>query len=339
MRAIYIGILTDGTTSRMRADVLEGLLPAFEWDLIDTYEGFRSAGRLSRSVSFRYKTGPLVDEINRKISNRTRDGKYDLVWVDKGIYLQPATVAHIRDRARRLVHFTPDSAFHANRSRHFFKSAAQYDLLVTTKSFELENYYRIADKDQVMLTTQAYNARLHRPPAHPVVKKPVAAFIGLCEPDRENCLVALLAADVPVRLGGKGWSRFIRCHASNSRLHYLGEEIFGNYYVEEYASASIGLGLLSKRFPELHTTRTFEIPACGTLLATERTPDTVSFFDEDEALFFDNYAELAQQISGLLSDPKKIEAISRKGHQRVLADGRDYASVLSGVLQRLAANS
>ncbi len=339
MRAVYIGILTDGTTSRMRADVLQGLLPAFEWDLIDTDEGFRSAGRLSRSVSFRYKTGPLVDEINRRISNNTRDVKYDLAWVDKGIYLCPTTVAHIRDRAKQLIHFTPDTAFHANRSRHFFKSAALYDLLVTTKSFELENYYRITSKDRVMLATQAYNAHLHRPPEHPVAKKPVAAFIGLYEPDRERCLTALLAAGVPVRLGGRGWSRFIRLHASHPRLHYLGEEIFGTDYVDEYASASIGLGLLSKRFPELHTTRTFEIPACGTMLATERTPDTVSFFDEDEALFFDNYAELARQISSLLSDPKKIETISRKGHQRVLADGRDYASVLSGVLQRLAANS
>lgn len=323
----------------MRADVLQGLLPAFEWDLIDTDEGFRSAGRLSRSLSFRYKTGPLVDEINQKIRGGTKDVKYYLVWVDKGIYLQPATIAHIRDHARRLVHFTPDTAFHANRSRHFFKSAAHYDLLVTTKSFELESYYQISSKDRVVLTTQAYNAHLHQPPAQPVVKKPDVAFIGLCEPDRENCLEALLAADVPVRLGGKGWSRFIRRHASNPRLHFLGEEIFGADYVDEYTSASIGLGLLSKRFPELHTTRTFEIPACGTLLATERTADTVSFFDEDEALFFDNYMELAQQISGLLSDPKKIAAISRKGHQRVLADGRDYVSVLSGVLQRLALNS
>jgi len=338
MRAIYIGILTDGTTSRMRADTLRSLLPAVDWVSIDTDEGFRSAGRLSRSVSFRFKKGPLVDEINRRIIKRTKDVNYDLAWVDKGIYLRPETAAHVRDRARRLVHFTPDTAFHDNRSRHFFKSAAHYDLLVTTKSFEMESYYRITDKARVMLTTQAYDAHLHRPPEQSVAKKPVVVFIGLCEPDRENCLAALLSADVPVRVGGRGWSRFIRRHASNPDLHYLGDEIFGTDYVEEYASASIGLGLLSKRFPEMHTTRTFEIPACGTLLATERTPDTEQFYSKHEALFFNGYDELACKTRELLNQPKAIEERSRKGYQRVMADGRDYASVLAAVLARLSLN-
>ena len=48
----------------------------------------------------------------------------------------------------------------------------------------------------------------------------------------------------------------------------------------ELGANAVGLGLLSKRFPERHTTRTFEIPACGALLATERTADTTRFFDE-----------------------------------------------------------
>ena len=43
MKALYIGILTDGTTSKMRADTLQSLLPATEWTLVDTDEGFRDA--------------------------------------------------------------------------------------------------------------------------------------------------------------------------------------------------------------------------------------------------------------------------------------------------------
>jgi spore maturation protein CgeB len=83
-------------------------------------------------------------------------------------------------------------------------------------------------------------------------------------------------------------------------------------------------------------TRTFEIPACGTLLATERTADTTRFFAEDEALFFDEYDHLAQRLAALLERPEEIHAIAGRGHQRLLADGRDYASVLSGVLERLS---
>jgi spore maturation protein CgeB len=121
----------------------------------------------------------------------------------------------------------------------------------------------------------------------------------------------------------------------NERLQFLGTEVFGDRYVCEYASASVGLGLLSKRFPETHTTRTFEIPACGSLLATERTVDTVRFFKEDEALFFNDYQELGHRLGELLERPDEIEAAASRGHRRVLSDGRDYASVLSRVLDRL----
>jgi spore maturation protein CgeB len=339
VKAAYIGILTEGSTSKMRADTLRSLLPAADWDFIDTDIGFQRAGRLSKTVSFRWKTGPLVTESNRKIVEHTSGSSYDLVWVDKGVYVWPETTRFLRKRSARLVHFTPDTAFHANRSRHFFRSAPEYDLLVTTKSFELESYAGIVVSANVMLTTQAYDADTHRLSAESSHKYPGTVFIGLCESDREKCIEALIAAGVTVRVGGQGWGRFARRHAGNPNFHFLGPKVFGAQYVSEYGRASVGLGLLSKKFPELHTTRTFEIPACGTMLATERTSDTVSFFDEDEALFFDNYAELAQKVCGLLSDPKKIEAISRNGHHRVLADGRDYASVLSGVLRRLAVNS
>ena len=37
-------------------------------------------------------------------------------------------------------------------------------------------------------------------------------------------------------------------------------------------------GLLAKWVPELHTTRTFEIPACGTALVTERNSETALVF-------------------------------------------------------------
>lgn len=320
----------------MRADTLRSITGSsgMQWTTVDTDKGFAKAPRLLKSSAFRFRSGPLVRQINRNVVEQSRTGPYDLVWVDKGVYLWRDTVKNLRMNARQLVHFTPDTAFHANRSRHFRAAASQYDLLVTTKSFEVEEYSEISGADRIYLTTQAFDETLHRPVE--VVKKPVATFIGLCEPDRENCIQALLDSDIRVRLGGRGWEQFIARHASNPALHYLGGNVFGADYVAEYSSASIGLGLLSKRFPELHTTRTFEIPACGTLLATERTADTREFYEEDEVLFFHDYDDLAQKLSVLLQNPEKIEATALRGQQRVNADGRDYKTVLSGILNRLS---
>ncbi len=336
MRALYVGILTNGTTSRMRADTLRTLLPGVQWDFIDTDEGFQPAGRLSKSFSFRMKSGHLVNDINRKIADQIREKRYKLVWVDKGVYIWPRTTRILRKSAENMVHFTPDTAFHANRSRHFYKSALEYDLLVTTKSFELDRYGEIADSNQVMLTTQAYDPNLHQLKTQAEPNRPVAVFIGLCESDRQSCVAALLKAGVPVRVGGEGWESFAGHHASDPKFHFLGQKVFGAQYAEEYRRASVGLGLLTKRFPELHTTRTFEIPACGTMLATEHTEDTARFFGDDEVLFFEDYQGLAQSLKDLLKRPQEIEAIATKGHQRVIAEGRDYSSVLSGILQRLS---
>ena len=335
MNCLYIGILTDWTTSRMRADTLRSLVEPDRWDVIDTDEGFRRSGRIWKSIACRLKAGPLVWEINRRVIAQTGQQHYDLIWVDKGVYLWSETVEHLRKLTGCLVHFTPDTAFYANRSRHFLASARQYDLLVTTKSFEMGQYAGIADTDRIHLTTQAFDANLHRPPEPPPRKEAVVQFIGLCEPDREECIGALLKAGISVRLGGHGWERFLSSHASNPALRFLGKEIFGADYVCAYASAMVGLGLLSKNFPELHTTRTFEIAAIGTLLATERTPETARFFKDDEVLFFSDYQELAVRLLELLNDPARIAAMAARGHRSVISGGYDYAAVLAGVLKRL----
>jgi len=319
----------------MRADTLRSITHSDRWEQLDTDEGFRESSRIWKSMAFRLKSGPLVRQINRNIVQRTEGEQYDLVWVDKGVYLWRETVEHLRGRASRMVHFTADTAFQGNRSRHFYAAARKYDLLVTTKSFELENYRAIADDREVMFVTQAFDTTVHRPVNSAHEKAPVAVFIGLCEPDRERCVRALLSAGVPVRIGGRGWKKFVGRYAHHPGLHFLGSEVFGERYAREYASATVGLGLLSTRFPELHTTRTFEIPACGTLLATKRTDETEGFFEEDEVVFFENYDELALRLHELLKNPERVDQMAQKGRQRVTAMGCDYQSVLTAVLNRI----
>ncbi|MEJ8566886.1 CgeB family protein [Elongatibacter sediminis] len=290
---------------------------------------------MSRTFSFRSKAGALVRDINARVEAKSRSHRYDLVWIDKGVYLWPRTVVSLRQRAGRLVHYTPDTAFHANRSRHFRASAELFDLLVTTKAFELEHYETLVPRDRVLLTTQAYDSRVHMPSAVGARKEPVVTFIGLSEAYRRRCIESLLSAGITVRLGGQGWKRFRKRHKGNGRLEFLGERIFGDDYAAHYSAASVGLGLLSRRFPELHTTRTFEIPACGTVLATEKTADTRQFFTGREAVFFNSFQDLVRRIRALMADPARMEELARNGRRRVLADGRDCESVLRRVLERV----
>jgi len=317
----------------MRAERLRAVTPGWQWDWVDTDAPMRSSARLWRTLAFRTKRGKAVGRINAAVENAVRAESYDMVWVDKGVFLKVETVAWLRSLAKRIIHFTPDTAFHANRSRHFEAALDRYDLLVTTKSFELEGYRSRGAGERLLLTTQGYDATLHSPAEGDPQRRREVVFVGLAEPDREHCLGLLLDRGVPVRLGGRGWQRFRRKYRDCPHLAFEGEEIFGEAYASMLRGSWVGAGLLSKRFPELHTTRTFEIPACGTILATVANSETSSYFEPGEVLFFRDHEDLAASVLDLFRQPEdSLRQKAEAGRKRVLSDGRDYDSILTNIL-------
>jgi spore maturation protein CgeB len=284
-KALYIGQYSHGTTSKMRADILRELLPGHDLEVIDINLPYSKSNRLLKSYTFRYKVGPLVNSINKYIIQNAQN-TYDFIWVDKGVYIKQGTTKWLRKKTKRLIHFTPDPAFLFHRSRNFFGSLHYYDFAITTKSYEVENYSDYIDQKQIILTTQGFHKGIHKPVIPFSQKKTAVLFIGHYEKDRGEMINALNAADISVTLAGKGWKRFIKSNSKLDQLTYLGEGIYGNEYARVISEHQMALGLLSKWIPEQHTTRTFEIPACGTALISEENDETRSFFEEDEVVFY-----------------------------------------------------
>ncbi len=335
MKALYTGILSEGTTSRLRLDALKRVTDRWTWSALDTDIPFRAQSRLMRSLAFRFRVGSAVRAINGEIVKSLANDRYDLIWVDKGVYLWPETVKKLRAQAGLLVHYTPDTAFLNNHSRFFDATADLYDLLITTKSFEQQQYLDLVAADRLMVTTQSYDGCQHRPRCSFADKRHEAVFVGLCESDREDCIRELIKVGIPVRLGGHGWNRFLRQQRGNPLICFEGARVFGDRYTDLLSAATVGLGLLTKRFPELHTTRTFEIPACGTALATERNVETSRLFAEDEAIFFSDYRKLAERLKDVWSSPKTLESIAQRGLEKVRSAGLDNDTVMRQALQRV----
>lgn len=332
-RVLYIGQYQEGSTSKQRADTLKALLKAEVFEVIDTSIPFNNSAQPWRSLAFRLKIGKTVACTNTYVLDRC-SGRYDLIWVDKAILLSHSTTQKLRAATSCLVHYTPDTAFKDNVSKLFYSSLPLYDFAITTKSFEKTAYQAYIKPEQILLTTQGYDSRLHYP-RHPFGDKAAhVVFIGLYEPYRAQVLSALLKVGVPVVLAGKKWSRFVKQHQHHS-LQYLGEGLFAEAYATALSKAQMALGLLSKRFPELHTTRTFEIPACGTVLLTERTVETAHFFRDDEVVFYKDIPDLVHQVQTLLKDPARMKTIAQKGTARVQQEGYDYREQLRGLLQKM----
>ncbi len=335
LSCLYVGIRTPGTTSRLRSDALMRALPDACWIQVDTDVPFSSAFRVWRSLAFRLRWGPAVQAINQYILDRLPTERLDLVWVDKGVCLWPSTVLRLRQLANHLVYYTPDTSFLHNRSRFFEKTLPLYDRVVTTKSLELSEFRRRVDPGKLILSTQSYDKRLHFPRVPFEKKRPEAVLIGLCEDAREDCVARLLAAGVPVRIGGRGWESFLRRHQRDVNLFFEGDAVFGDHYAEVLSRASIGLGLVTRRFSELHTTRTFEIPACGTALATERNAEVDRVFGMGDAVFFTDFADLSRRCVRLLQQPAELREVTERGQRRVQQSGCHNDALVRQVLEPL----
>ena len=338
MKVLYIGQYSSGTTSKMRADILRELLIPSKFEVIDTHVPFYKTSKIWRSIGFRYKIGRLISETNNYVLEELKKlnlFNFDVIWIDKGIFFKPSTLKFLKKQTIKLVHFTPDMAFYQNKSKLFEKSMPFYDFLVTTKTSELKFYRKKVDNEKIILTTQGFSKTIHKSFHKFEDKNDAVVFIGLAEPHRLSIAERILDSKINLKLVGKGWGKFVEKYKGNKNLTYLGETIYDDEYSKLISSSMFGLGLLSKRFPELHTTRTFEIPACRTALLTERNQETQSFFQETEAIFYDDTDELIKKVKYYQEDTNELELITRRGYDRVNLEGYDYYSLLKNIIVKI----
>ena len=339
MKVLYIGQYTEGTTSKMRGEQIKSILQPKHFQAVDTNIPFYGMNRIPRSFGFRFKRGPLITKVNAFILSGLDELEgniiYDLIWIDKGVFLKKRTVQELRKRAKRLVHFTPDMSFFENRSSHFENGMNFYDFLITTKKAEVSHYQKVVPSYRLIQTTQGFSKEIHFPSVPFDKKKDVIAFIGLAEKSRLKIAEHIVQNEIPLKVAGMGWEKFAKRHENNPFFQYYGRALYGQDYSHFISTAYFGLGLLSKNFPELHTTRTFEIPACGTTLLTERNEETSAFFDEDEVIFYSSPEEMIKRIDYYLKNKNELENLARKGFERVHKDGFDYESILEKILAQV----
>lgn len=333
-RILYIGIYNNGSTSKMRADKVKAILHDWEMDIINTDIPKQKMWRIWQSIGFRYKKGPLIKKVNRYVLNHVKYNHYDLIWVDKAIYLTKDTTITLRKLTDKLVHFTPDPAFTFHQSKLFYDSMPWYDYMITTKSFELQDFIRVmGSKEKVLYATQGFDKELHRPVVAWENKKGVA-FIGHYEAERELPIKKLLQNKIDVTLAGIKWDKFAKLHQS-PYLHYMGGGVYGEEYVRAINECWFAWGSVSKWIPEKHTTRTFEIPACKTALLTERNDEIEGFFADDEVVYYNDIDNLIDKVNYYSNHLEELKSLIEKGYKKVQSGRFDYESIIKNLLIKM----
>lgn len=296
--------------------------------------------RLARSLAHRTNTGLRLRSLNHALAMLSAEYRlYEIVWVDKGMWIYRETLIALKDRAKpvTLVHYTPDAQLIHHRSRHFIASIPYYDILVTTKPYELNGYRAYGAKD-VLLVLQGYDHRFV--PCMPALHDRAelasdVCFVGHCERHYAGRLKSASGVAGHLKIWGPQWPRYATFHAW-ARPHVEGDGIWGNRYPLALACSKIALGLLSKRIPETTTTRTFEVPATGVFMLAERTEEHLELFSEGvEAEFFRDDYELRDKINFYLNHDSARKKIAAAGHARCIRSNYHSESQIRKVMERV----
>jgi spore maturation protein CgeB len=104
-------------------------------------------------------------------------------------------------------------------------------------------------------------------------------------------------------------------------------------YIKPILASKISIGLLSKDNRDLHTTRSVEIPALGSLLCSQRTSEHLNMYQEGkEAVFWSNADECSDICKTLLNQPDKRASIAKYGHMRCKTNNHFNEPMLSELL-------
>lgn len=321
MKVLYIGEVWEGGTCLARAQVLRER--GWQVATFDTTAYQRANGRIMRGLQHRLLDGPAVRRFNHDLLDVVeRAQNIDIVWIDKGRWVFPSTLARIKDSLHAgLVHYTPDPAFSVHTSRHFRGGLPLYDLCITTKRYELDAY-NAAGARRVVFSWQGVDDRFKACAHCSDVGGPHRSgivFIGHRETYYAQVLSQIARKTQDLRVYGPGWEKL----AGTSTIlapHIAGGGIWGQAYAETLGRASIGIGLLSKLYPDQFTTRSFEVPAAGALLLAERTAEHRELFEEGaEAEFFETTEELVEKVDFYHRNEPARVAIARRGRERVLS--------------------
>lgn len=335
MRILFIG--GGGLNARLRVRALRRLGHQVEALYYDALTG---VPELVLMKLLRLRVGNLVDLWSRRGLARSPAlvECYDLVFLNQPRILGPRCYRLLRSRSRSIVSYVNDDPFGHRYVPHwklFLKTLPQNDLVAVSRDLNVPEAKELGAR-RVLRVPFPADEELHRPiELSPEERERWASevlFIGTWFPERGPFLLELLERGVPLTIWGGNWEKAPEWPAL--REHVLGGPLRGEDYVKAIRAAKIALGLLSKDNRDQCTRRSMEIPAIGTLLCAERTPEHCSLYEEGrEAVFFDDARECAEACRALLADEARRFAIAEAGHRRFLQNGATNRGMLERILE------
>lgn len=311
-------------------------------ELFDTHTHIPSnlAGRIEQ----RYLIGPHIHNVNRMVIEGTRKMCPDVVHFYQGHHYSAKTVASVAQIAfaSGLHNDDPFGRPGLREYRLLLKALPQYDGYHVNRECNVSEATAYGIK-RVRVLMMYYIPWLHYPCTLTAQEKndfgSDVVFAGHMEPDlRIECLSSVIQAGLKCRIfgGAEEWKSVLPRDAYESVqpiFHARGAD-----YRRALCASKIAACFFSKWNRDQYTTRSWEIPACGVFLLSERTPPMQEFYSEGkEAEFFDSPAEFIDKARFYVNNDSARRKIAAAGYARVIASGNDIYSRMRQWLADVAA--
>jgi spore maturation protein CgeB len=277
--------------------------------------------------------GPLParrEAVARRLKEVCRTGRFDLVFVMAENFLSGETIREIRSAASHPMRFL----YHSHDNNYsdgilkpagfFRETLPEYDFVFTTKSQNVERYRRDGAR-KVHYVPSAYEPALHRPLAPEESRLGSRSFdvtfVGTYDRSRDNYVDTL--GWERLHVWGNAWNRYPGYAKTRDRI--FPRAIYYLELADVLGRSKVALGLLREEAEDLHTQRTFEIPACGALQLAPRNEEILSFFEEDEEIVcFSSAEEMREKALHYLANDEAARKIARAGRKRCLEGRHTY---------------
>lgn len=151
-------------------------------------------------------------------------------------------------------------------------------------------------------------------------------YVGHVENDgRIETLDYLIRHNIKLHLFGPGWEKVGMM--KGWPLEIIHKPVYGQDYFNIISKAKISLCFFSKANDDVYTRRVFEIPAMGSILATQNSNYIrKTFINQKDAVVFNSNIELLKEVVNILSNTEKIRYITLEGQNKIINNGNSEVS-------------
>ncbi len=287
-------------------------------------------------VQNKYRWGPLITRINKKLVQTINTIKPELVFIYRGVIIYPETLSSIRKNSILFTYNNDDpfgKSYTAFFWRHFLNGLANCDHIFYFREKNYEDYRRLGYENTSLL--RGYYIKEKHFPIKIVAPNKYSSdviFIGHYERDnRAAILKYLIDNNINLKIFGPEWKYSNYYRFFSKKIDIIPVR---NDYNLAINSAKIALSFLSKINNDTYTTRSFEIPATQTFMLSEYSRDLDNLFKEGkEAEYFRSKQELLEKINYYLIHDKERERIASAGYQRLLKEGHEVSDRVNLILK------